>query len=112
MVGAWGSGVRGSGAGQERAQELAGVRGLDLGDPFGRAESVDVRTALRSATIWAARQMFLETKIGSLEVGKYADLAIWDRDPYTVPTADLKEMRCLMTVFNGRIVYQAEGSGL
>ncbi|MBK9977086.1 MAG: amidohydrolase family protein [Gemmatimonadetes bacterium] len=82
------------------------------GDPFGRAESVDVRTALRSATIWAARQMFLETKIGSLEVGKYADLAIWDRDPYTVPTADLKEMRCLMTVFNGRIVYQAEGSGL
>lgn len=82
------------------------------GDPFGRAESVDVHTALRAVTIWAARQMFLESKIGSIEVGKYADLAVWDRDPYTVPTPQLKDMRCLMTVFNGKIVYQAAGSGL
>lgn len=82
------------------------------GDPFGRAESVDVRTALRAVTIWAARQMFLEQKIGSIEVGKYADLAVWDRDPYTVATAELKDMRCLMTLFNGKIVYQAAGSGL
>ena len=61
-------------------------------DPFGRDEAVDVRTALKSVTIWAARQMFLETKVGSIEVGKYADLAVWDRDPYTVPTADLQAM--------------------
>jgi predicted amidohydrolase YtcJ len=76
-------------------------------DPFGRAESVDVRTALRAVTIWAARQLFLEQKIGSIEVGKYADLALWDRDPYTVKTADLKDMRCLMTVFNGAVAYEA-----
>jgi len=80
------------------------------GDPFGRAESVDVRTALKAVTIWAARQMFLEDKIGSIEVGKYADLAVWDRDPYTVPTDDLKEMRCLMTLFNGTVVHTAPGS--
>ena len=48
------------------------------GDPFGRKESVDVKTALRAQTIWAARQMFLETKIGSIEPGKYADLAVWE----------------------------------
>ncbi|MCC6929030.1 MAG: amidohydrolase [Gemmatimonadaceae bacterium] len=82
------------------------------GDPFGRAESVDVRTALRSVTIWAARQMFLEQKIGSVEVGKYADLAVWDRNPYAVPVADLKEMRCLLTMFNGRVVYRSAGSDL
>jgi cytosine/adenosine deaminase-related metal-dependent hydrolase len=29
--------------------------------------------------------MFLENKIGSLEVGKKADIAIWDRDLYAVP---------------------------
>lgn len=79
------------------------------GDPFGRAESVDVRTALKAVTIWTARQMFLEDKIGSVEVGKYADLAVWDRDPYTVPTDALKEMRCLLTLFNGRVVYSAPG---
>ena len=80
------------------------------GDPFGRAESVDVRTALRAVTIWAARQMFLEDRIGTIEVGKYADLAVWDRDPYTVAVDDLQEMRCLLTLFDGRVVYTAQGA--
>ena len=79
-------------------------------DPFGRKESVDVRAALRSHTIWAAHQMFLNTKIGSIEVGKYADLAVWDRDLYTVPTAQLKDMKCELTIFNGKIVYRAPNS--
>jgi hypothetical protein len=85
-------------------EPLLGVYG---GDPFGRAESVDARTALRAVTIWAARQMFMETKIGSIEVGKYADLAVWDRDFYSVPTADIKEAKCLMTIFDGKVVYEA-----
>jgi predicted amidohydrolase YtcJ len=74
--------------------------------PFGTKESVDVRTALRAVTIWAARQMFLEQKIGSIEPGKYADLAVWDRDPYSVPTGQLKEMQCQLTIFNGKVVYR------
>jgi predicted amidohydrolase YtcJ len=82
--------------------------GIYGGDPFGRDESVDVRTALRAVTLWAARQMFLETKIGSIEVGKYADLAVWDRNPYLVPTSDLKDMQCEMTVFSGNIVFQRD----
>jgi predicted amidohydrolase YtcJ len=82
--------------------------GIYGGDPFGRDEAVDVRTALRAVTIWAARQMFLETKIGSIEVGKYADLAVWDRNPYQVGTSDLKEMRCELTVFSGKIVFQGD----
>ena len=66
-----------------------------------------MRSALRAVTIWAARQMFLETKIGSIEVGKYADLAVWDRDFYSVPTAQIKDAKCLMTIFNGKVVYEA-----
>jgi predicted amidohydrolase YtcJ len=85
-------------------QPVLGVYG---GDPFGRAESVDVHTALRAVTIWAARQMFLEKKVGSIEVGKYADLAVWDRDFYSVPTADIKDAKCLMTIFDGKVVYDA-----
>jgi hypothetical protein len=76
-------------------------------DPFGRAESVDIHAALRSHTIWAAHQLFLEKKLGSIEVGKYADLAVWDRDPYAVPTARLKDLECRMTVFDGKVVYRA-----
>jgi len=84
--------------------------GIYDGDPFGRDEVVDVRTALRAVTIWAARQMFLETKIGSIEVGKYADLAVWDRSPYEVPISGLKEMRCELTVFSGKIVFQRDNT--
>jgi predicted amidohydrolase YtcJ len=84
-------------------QPALGVHG---GDPFGRAEAVDVRTALRAATIWAAHQMFLDAEIGSIEVGKYADIAVWDRNPYRVPIGELKEMRCQLTLFAGKIVYQ------
>jgi hypothetical protein len=51
--------------------------------------------------------LFLEDRIGSIEVGKQADLSVWDRDPYTVPAADLRDLRCLMTLLNGRVVYQA-----
>lgn len=59
-------------------------------------------------TIWAAHQMFLENEIGSIEVGKYADLGVWDRNPYTIPTDEIKDMRCEITLINGQIVYQAD----
>lgn len=74
--------------------------------PFGTSESVDIKTALRSYTIWAARTMFLEDRIGSIEVGKDADLAVWDRNPYEVPTAALKDMRCELTLVRGTVVYR------
>ena len=85
-------------------EPLLGVYGKD---PFGRAEAVDVHAALRAVTIWAARQMFLEKKIGSIEVGKYADLAVWDRDFYSVPAPEIKDAKCLMTIFDGRVVFDA-----
>ena len=74
--------------------------------PFGTAEAVDIRTALKSYTIWAAHQMFLDDRVGSIEVGKDADLAVWDRDPYTVPAAALKDMKAELTLLAGRIVHR------
>lgn len=75
--------------------------------PFGTSEAVDVHTALRSYTVWAARQLFLERQIGSIEPGKEADLAVWDRDIYSVPPHKIKNLRCEMTVFDGQIVFTA-----
>ncbi len=76
--------------------------------PFGTAESVDVHAALRSYTIWAARQLFLDQRVGSLESGKDADIAVWDSNPYAVSTAALKSLKCRMTLLAGRVVYSAE----
>jgi predicted amidohydrolase YtcJ len=80
------------------------------GDPFGRAEAVDARTALRAFTIQAAHQMFMDGATGSLEPGKRADIAVWDTDFYEAPTAALKEAACQMTIFDGAVVYRREGS--
>ena len=75
--------------------------------PFGTSEDVDIRTALKSYTIWAAHQLFLEKSVGSIEVGKQADIAVWDKDIYTMPTAEIPNLKCEMTVFGGKIVYQS-----
>jgi predicted amidohydrolase YtcJ len=88
-------------------QTAKGTYGMN---PFGIAEAVDIHTALRSYTAWGSQQMFLEKGIGSLEVGKRADIAIWDRDLYTVPTEQIKDMKCLMTLLDGEVVYSAAGS--
>jgi predicted amidohydrolase YtcJ len=49
----------------------------------------------------------MEDRVGSIENGKEADIAIWDRDVYSIPAGELKDMKCLMTVFGGRVVYGA-----
>jgi predicted amidohydrolase YtcJ len=84
------------------------IKGTYGATPFGTAEAVDAMTALRSYTTWAAHQLFLDTEAGSLEPGKSADIAVWDRDPTAVPTAELRDIRCLMTLFRGNVVFRAE----
>ena len=83
------------------------LRGTYGEQAFGTAEAIDVRTALRSYTIWAARQLFLEDRIGSIEVGKDADIAVWAQNPYTAPADELQHLRCEITLLAGRVVYQA-----
>jgi predicted amidohydrolase YtcJ len=75
--------------------------------PFDMSEAVDVHTALRSYTSWAARQVFLEDQVGIVEKGKKADIAVWNRNWYAVPSFELKDVKCEMTIFNGKIVYKA-----
>jgi predicted amidohydrolase YtcJ len=87
--------------------EREALKGTYGAHPFGTAQSVDVHAALRSYTIWAARQLFLDDRTGSLEVGKDADIAVWDRNPYAMPAADLRNLHCELTILGGEIVYDA-----
>ena len=78
--------------------------------PFGLKEAVGIHDALRSYTRWAAPLLFIEDKAGSLEKGKRADIAVWDRDPYKVKPDQLKDMKCLLTLLDGEEVYRADGA--
>lgn len=73
--------------------------------PFGTGEAVDIHAALRAYTIQAAPQLFLERQVGSLDVGKRADIAVWDQNPYTMPAEQLKDLRCAMTIVDGKVVF-------
>lgn len=85
-------------------QTLHGTYGAH---PFGTTEAISAADSLKSYTVWAAHQTFLDTEAGSLEPGKSADIAIWDKDPLTAPTAALKDLKCELTLFRGAVVYQA-----
>lgn len=66
--------------------------------------------ALRAMTIWAAKAQFQEGEIGSLEVGKRADLVVVDRDILKDDQADLFKTSVLLTMVNGEVVFDHETS--
>lgn len=68
--------------------------------------AVNRETALKMFTIWPAYGAFQEDIRGSVEVGKYADFTIFDRDWLTVPEADILTSENLMTIVGGKITYQ------
>jgi len=72
------------------------------------SEAITMKEALRAYTHTAAYAAFEEKVKGSIEEGKFADLAIWEQNLYTVqPEPEkLKVLKVLMTILNGKIVYQ------
>lgn len=75
-----------------------------LGRRLAPEETVTPLQALRTYTTAAAYADFAETRLGSLEPGKLADLIVCDRDPLAIPTADLKEFRPVATMLGGELV--------
>jgi predicted amidohydrolase YtcJ len=52
--------------------------------------------------------VFREADLGSLQTGKYADLLVLDRDYLTVLTDSIKDLKPVMTIVGGKIVYNAK----
>jgi predicted amidohydrolase YtcJ len=74
-----------------------------LGDDPGLSREA----VLRAATINAAYELHQDDVTGSLEVGKFADLIVLDRNPLTVPAEEIAKTRVLETVVGGTVVYDA-----
>lgn len=68
--------------------------------------AVSRETALKMFTIWPAYGAFQEAIRGSIEVGKYADFSVFDRDWLIVPVADILTSENQMTIVGGKITYQ------
>jgi predicted amidohydrolase YtcJ len=88
---------------------LAAVFRVDAkGYPAGGFQMEDALTreeAIRGMTIWAAKADCLEKEIGSLEVGKKADLVILDKDLMTVGQGDVLSTGVVATYAGGKKVF-------
>lgn len=70
------------------------------------SERLDLEMAIKAYTLDAAYQLNLDDKIGSLEVGKRADLVLLDQDIFAMQEDDtLYQVRVLLTMMNGRITH-------
>jgi hypothetical protein len=70
-------------------------------------QRVTMQVALEGFTVDAAWAGFAEDDVGSLEVGKYADFVMLDRDPFAVAAERISDIRVLRTVVGGETVYAA-----
>jgi predicted amidohydrolase YtcJ len=80
----------------------------ESGAPFIPEERVDLMTMLRAYTTAGAYLQRHETRVGSLEVGKEADVIVLDRDVFQAPE-NIHRARVLLTLFAGTPVYRADG---
>ncbi len=69
-------------------------------------QSLTVAQAVEAFTLHAAYAEFSEAEKGSLVPGKFADFVVLSDDPHCVDSSTLKDIRVLMTVAGGRIVYE------
>lgn len=68
---------------------------------LGESEQISIDRAFHAATIDAAYQLHLDHVVGSLEVGKYADMTVLDDDPYEVDSLAICDISVWGTVLGG-----------
>jgi predicted amidohydrolase YtcJ len=83
------------------------VTGEMIGGRKVNRQTISREEALIAHTRSNAWFLFQEGNIGSLTVGRYADLLVLDRDYLTVPEREIKAIRPLITMVGGKVVYAA-----
>ncbi len=67
---------------------------------------LDRQTVVRAITINSAYELHQEAETGSLEVGKLADFIVLDRNFFKIPAEQIANIKVLLTVVGGQVVYQ------
>ena len=80
-------------------------------DPYGKAaatlgaeQAIGLADALRIFTLNGAQAMRMEQHSGSIEVGKFADMIVLDRDLFAIAPEQISDTQVVATVFEGRVV--------
>jgi predicted amidohydrolase YtcJ len=86
------------------------ITGLNsFGAPVNGNQLLTREEALRLFTRSNSWFLRMEDKIGTIEPGKLADLVVLDRDYFSVPEVQIKQIRSALTVVDGRVVHSTIG---
>lgn len=86
----------------------------DDGQPEGgwnSTEKVSLADALKAYTLGSAYGVFREHELGTLEAGKLADVIVLNKDLFQIPVEEIRETEVLLTLKDGKIVYQSSEKG-
>lgn len=84
--------------------QVAATREMRDGQILNPNQRITVEDAIKGLTIYPAWQTFRENELGSLEVGKFADFVILDRNPKRVNVNEIKDIKIVETWLNGKRV--------
>lgn len=84
-------------------------RTIDGKNPSGWVpeQKISVEEAVRAYTVGSAYAEFQDTVKGTITPGKLADLVILSRDLFTIDPKEIENVKVLMTIIDGRVVYEA-----
>ncbi|QQK75777.1 amidohydrolase [Salicibibacter cibarius] len=80
------------------------------GRPWHVYECIPLAEALKDYTKSPAYGTFREEELGTLEVGKLADIVVLDRNLFEAPAEEILETKVKLTMSDGEIVYQDNDS--
>jgi predicted amidohydrolase YtcJ len=105
----WGLGTDGTAANQTLPFTTLyfAVTGKMVGGAKVIRQTVSREDALIAHTRKNAYFVFQENNLGSIQPGKLADLLVLDRDYLTIPADQIKDIKPVMTMVGGRVVYDA-----
>ena len=70
------------------------------------SQAISVAEGIRAVTIDPAWQVRMEDKVGSITVGKYADLVILEGNLFKIDTSDIADTKVLGTMMNGAFTHR------
>jgi predicted amidohydrolase YtcJ len=76
--------------------------------PLIEDQTISVMQGLRMMTIESAYAMHTEEQLGSIKAGKTADLVVLSDNPFTVEPDDIKTIKALLTMIDGKIEFRSE----
>ncbi|HBZ11815.1 MAG TPA: amidohydrolase [Bacillus bacterium] len=77
--------------------------GKDVWHPH---ERITLSEALKAYTLGPAYGTFTENELGTLEVGKVADITVLDRNLFDVPAEQIKAAKTVLTMVDGQVIYE------